>query len=456
MTNLTRAQQRIWYQDQLAGPTRASHVAVLLRLHGDLDEAALCRAFGDVTSRYDVLRSRYPAVGGHPYRDVMAPEDAPVVTLVDCAERELAAALDAAGRRPFDLTAAAPVRAVLFRIDPPRISADGPRAASPDRWALLLVAHRIVWDGAGLTALVGELGTAYAARRDGAAPVWPVVAAPPRRGGGTEETDGLRYWREELAALPVGLPLPYDRAHPPVASNRGESVPLDLCPVARERLAELVRTGRARPATIGHAALAALLTRLGAGTDIPIGTTVSDPAPARPFAAPATTVLLRVDTSGDPSFHDLLTRVRATELAAHAHRHAPLDRLVDRLGAGRLPHSPPPVQVMVVTAEAPVRLSLPNLEVRAQRLDPEVTDCDLTVVLTPADVGAGPAGRLRYATDVFDRATAASLADRLVGLLDAMAAEPDAGLGAVEVGTTGCGSPACRTLPGGTGIGVRG
>jgi hypothetical protein len=423
VTNLTRAQQHVWYREQLAGPARASHVSVLLRLHGDLDEAALCRAFGDVAARHEVLRSRYPHVDGFPYRDVLAPGEVPAVTLVDCAERDLAAALDRAGRRPFDLTVAAPVRAVLFRIGPPvttgaaRQRPPGPPragAAPVGRWALLLVAHRIVWDGAGLAELVDELGAAYTARRHGTVPAWPVVAAPARPDGGHDASDELRYRRGE-DAVPGGLPLPYDRTRPPVASNRSESVPLRLCPAARARLAALVRAGRATPATIGRAALAALLTRLGVGTDIPIGATVPDRPAGRPFAAPASTVLLRVDTSGNPSFHDLLTRVRATELAAHPRRPAP-----------------PPVQVMMVTAETPVRLSLPDLEVRARRLDPEVTDCDLAVVLTPAGAGAGTTGRLRYATDVFDRATAVSLADRLVRLLAAMAAEPDVGLGAVE------------------------
>ena len=237
----------------------------------------------------------------------------PRLAVASVTEEGLTAALAATARQTFDIANEPPLRAHLFVL--------GER-----EHVLLLLLHHIAGDGWSMAPLVRDLAAAYAARCRGVAPELP--ALPVQYADYTlwhatvlgEESDPesvisrqLAYWTERLEGLPDQLDLPFDRPRPAVSSYRGDSVPVTLAPELHRRLLALARDSGASLFMVLQAALAALLTRLGAGTDIPIGSPIAgrtDSALDDLVGFFVNTLVLRTDTSGQPSFRELLARVR--------------------------------------------------------------------------------------------------------------------------------------------------
>ncbi len=349
----------------------------------------------------------------------------------------------------FRLDSEPPLRAHLF-------------ATAPDEHVLLLVMHHIATDAWSQRPLITGLATAYAARHAGEAPAWrplPVGYADyalwqRARLGDEREADSelaaqLAYWREVLEGSPEELVLPADRPRPAVASHRGDSVPILVPARVHRRVARLAREHRATPFMVVHAALAALLTRLGAGTDVPIGSPVAgrtDDALDDLVGFFVNTLVLRTDTSGDPSFAELLERVRSVDLGAYAHQDLPFERLVELRDPERSLARHPLFQVALNfdTAEtagareaAPGPDGLDGLTVSRERLGVTTSKFDLTFALTEARTRDGRAdglrGVLEYSTDLFDRSTAQRLVERFVRLLEAVAQAPGTTLGEIDV-----------------------
>jgi non-ribosomal peptide synthetase component F len=421
---LAYAQQRLWFLDQLEGPSCRSNLPFVLRLRGDLDVGALRAALDDVATRHDVLRTRYPAAAGRPHQEILG-QGALAFAVESCTEEQLAAELERASGYRFDLTTEVPVRAILF-------------VTGAGEYTLLLVAHRIACDGASLAPLVRDLATAYEARRSGDGPRWPLLPVryadfawwqqqllDGEHDSASSIARQLRYWTETLAGAPDELELPYDRPRPPVRTRCAATIELDLPPVLRTRLAELTTATGATFFTVGHAALAVLLTRLGAGTDLVIGTTVAG-YPTGLFqdlvGRFANLLVLRADASGDPTFRELLARVDAAAQAALAHRDVPFDRI----GAAA-------PQVMAVRAEAVADLAFAGLAGWTEGVDSGATRADLVFTFDEARIG----GQLRYATELFDRPTAERIAGSLVRVLATAADDADVRIGAVEVMSAG-------------------
>ena len=292
----------------------------------------------------------------------------------EVSEGELGAALAAAAGRGFDLACEAPLRAHLFALS-------GPGAAVREH-VLLLVLHHIAADGWSLAPLLRDLGRSYGSRRRGGAA--ELAALPVQYADYTlwqhavlgSEDDGtsaiarqLSYWRGALAGLPDQIELASDRSRPAVASHRGGSVALTLPASLHGGLAELARASGASLFMVLQAGLSALLTRLGSGDDIAIGSPIAgrtDSALDDLVGFFVNTLVLRTDTSGNPSFRELVGRVRAGNLAAYGHQELPFERLVEVLNPARSLARHPLFQVMLVlqnNAEAGLELS--GLEVRA-------------------------------------------------------------------------------------------
>ncbi|MFF2775409.1 amino acid adenylation domain-containing protein [Streptomyces sp. NPDC058052] len=443
---LSAAQQRLWFLDQAEEPSASYHVPLALRLRGPVDADALRRAVDDVTGRHEALRTVFPTTDGEPRQHVLdsaagAPGGGPAGWhTAPCTAEDLPRALHDASVHRFDLASEPPLRATLLTV-------------ADDDHVLLLVCHHIAADGWSLAPLTRDLATAYAARRDGRVPEWtplPVQYADytlwQRALLGDEDDPQsparrqLDHWRAALAGAPDQIALPADRPRPAVASHRGDSVPLALDAGLHGRLLDLARRDGCTLFMVVQAGLAALLTRLGAGTDIPLGT----PVAGRPDEALddlvgffVNTLVLRTDTSGDPTFRELLARVRETDLAAYAHQDVPFERLVEEVNPVRSLARHPLFQVMLALQDAPPVPSLPGCEVRVEHPERHSAKFDLTVVAeqhrTRDGAPAGLSGFLEYATDLFDRATAASLAARLVRLLTAAAADPDRRIGDLDV-----------------------
>ncbi|MEU7598897.1 amino acid adenylation domain-containing protein, partial [Streptomyces sp. NPDC039022] len=441
---LSFAQRRLWFLNRLEGREAGAdyNMPFVLRLEGALDRAALEAALTDVVVRHESLRTVFPEIDGVPRQVVRGPGAAAVTLPVrDVDAAELAEVLARGAATGFDLTTELPLRAALF-------------ALGPDRHVLSLVVHHIAGDAWSMVPLGRDLSVAYAARLRGAEPSWaplPVTYADYTLWqrdllGEERDEDSLiarqvAYWARTLAGLPDELALPADRPRPGVASHRGGTVPLRLDAALHARLAALAEAHGVTLFMVLQAGLAALLTRHGAGTDIPLGSPVAgrtDDALDDLIGCFVNTLVLRTDTSGDPGFGELLARVRETDLAAYAHQDVPFEHLVEVLNPARSLSRHPLFQVLLtLTGRTAAPDALPGLRAEAERVESGTAKFDLTFNLTEAvGAGGGPGGvegYVGYGADLFERGTVEALAARFVRLLEAAAADPDLPLGALEI-----------------------
>ncbi|WP_063775128.1 non-ribosomal peptide synthetase [Streptacidiphilus anmyonensis] len=437
---LSAAQYRLWFLSRLEGGSATYNLPIAVRLRGDLDRAALEAALGDLLARHESLRTVFPEHEGRPHQ-VVLPVDRVRPALPLEQVEDLPAALRSAGLEPFDPTTDVPVRARLF-------------PAGPGEHVLLLTMNHIGSDGWSMEPLTRDLNEAYTARLAGQAPDWaplPVQYADytlwQRALLGSEQdresvaSRQLDFWRAALDGAPEELELPVDHARPPVASHRGGAVPLAIGPELHERIGRLSRTTGTTVFMVLQAALAALLTRTGAGTDIPIGSTIAgrnDAALERLVGFFVNTLVLRTDTSGDPSFRQLLDRVRQTDLAAYEHQDVPFEQVVEAVNPSRSLAVHPLFQVMLVL-ENPggYRFSLPGLTAESEELGTDTAKFDLLFSFTeqygPDGTPAGITGRLEFAADLFLTTTADLLAQRLRVLLADAVADPDRRLSEVDL-----------------------
>ncbi|GGJ02573.1 dimodular nonribosomal peptide synthase [Saccharopolyspora subtropica] len=420
---LSFGQQRLWFLNRLEGPSATYNLPLVLRMTGELDVAALRAAIGDVVRRHESLRTVFPDELGEPRQEVL--DTAPELAVHQVSDVDAAVAQEAA--RGFDLARELPLRTVLFE--------------AGDEHVLLVLLHHIAADEWSIRPLVRDLSTAYAARLAGTAPDWAdlpvqyVDYALWQHDLLGDESDAaglaarqLDFWRRALADLPDQLELPTDFPRPAVSTHRGDAVRFDLDPVLHQRLRELAGRHRASVFMVLQAGLAALLTRLGAGTDIPIGSPVAgrgDTALDDLVGFFVNSLVLRTDTSGQPSFAELLDRVRQVDLAAFDNAELPFERLAEVLNPARSLSRHPLFQVMLAywgAAEA-VTADLPGLTTTVDTADAGAAKFDLALSLHERPDG-GVDGLLQYSTDLFTRATAADLAAWYVRLLTAAAADP--------------------------------
>ncbi|WP_034484982.1 non-ribosomal peptide synthetase [Actinomadura oligospora] len=444
-TPLSFAQARMWFLNRLEDAGAAYNVPLALRLDGELDVTALETALADVADRHEVLRTVYPDVDGVPYQHVLhGAAGRPAIETGEASEDEIGARVGAFLSRGFDVAVETPWRVLLLRV-------------SPTSHVLAMVVHHIAADGWSMGALARDLSAAYAARREGGAPAWeplPVQYADfalwQREALGEEDDPAslisarLDHWRAALTGLPEELPLPTDRPRPAVASHRGGRSGFGVPAETHTRLVEIARENRTTLFMVVQAALAALLSRMGAGTDIPIGTAVAgrtDAALDRLAGFFVNTLVLRTDVGGDPTFGELLERVRETDLAAYAHQDVPFERLVDDLAPARSLARHPLFQVSLAVQDMPQgSWSLPGLEARPGRPgggEEPSARVDLSFTLAERrlkDGGtAGMLGTVDYAAELFDRETADALGERLVRVLTQIAADPGLRVGDLDL-----------------------
>jgi amino acid adenylation domain-containing protein/non-ribosomal peptide synthase protein (TIGR01720 family) len=439
---LSFAQRRLWFLNGFDGPGAGYNIPLALRLTGTVDEQALGAALGDVVARHESLRTVFDEHDGRPHQIVLDAEAArPVLDVREATDADLDEQLAAAAAHGFDLAAEIPLRATLFALG------DG-------EYVLLLLLHHIAGDGWSLAPLARDLSVAYAARLDGAAPGWeplPVQYADYTLwqrellgDDGEDSSEGaaqLDYWRRNLAGLPEELALPTDRPRPARASYRGDIVPFALTPQLHAKLAQLSRDSHTSLFMVLQSGLAALLTRLGAGTDIPLGTAVAgrtDESLDQLVGFFVNNLVLRTDTGGDPTFRELLARVRETDLAAYANQDTSFERLVEVLNPGRSLARHPLFQVML-TLQNNERgeLALPGLRVGPHSVQTHSSRFDLALEMGEKRGGDGGyegiEGVVEYSSDLFDRATVEKLTKRFVRLLEAVAADADRTIGRIDV-----------------------
>lgn len=438
MIPLSFAQQRLWFISKYEGPSVTYNVPLVLRFRGELDRGALTRALHDVVVRHESLRTLIRESGGEPFQYVLPPDEAaPRVEWRTARSKDAAAEIERTCKHVFDLSAEPPFRITVF-------------ATEPGQHDAVFLFHHIAYDGWSMAPFVRDLATAYHARREDRSPEWqelPVqyvdYALWQRELLGSEDdSESLvsrqsRYWLETLRGLGEEITLPADRPRPPVASNRGAiaefSVPADV----HARVVTLARESGATTFMVLQATVAGLLSRLGAGSDIPLGTPVAgrgEEALHDLVGFFINTLVIRVDASGNPTFRELLSRVREAVLSALQHQDLPFERLVELVNPVRSAARHPLFQVMLAYQDSPAEgYGMLGLDVEVLR-DPLVDTAkfDLTI-LAGETADGGLAGGVSYATDLFDRGTIEAFCGRLVSLLAAVAAEPDLPVERIDV-----------------------
>ncbi|MBV7698620.1 non-ribosomal peptide synthetase [Streptomyces sp. TRM70350] len=427
---LSSSQRRLWFLDRLTPDSGFWNVAMGVRARGPLDVHALGRALSLVVARHEVLRTVFAADGGEPVARVRpaAPLRLPVTDVAD--ETEVRALAEADAALPFDLAEGPLLRARVLRL-------------APEDHALLITAHHAVTDGWSHAVFWGELAEAYRAElagQDADLPELPVqygdfaVWQQGRLTGAELERD-LAYWRARLAGLrPLELPL--DRPRPAVAGAAGASQPWELPE-------DLVRAARAfgdtESATLYMTLLTAftvVLARFAGTEDVAVGTPVAGrtrPEVERLIGFFVNMLVLRTDTSGDPSFRELLGRVRETVVGAMDHQDLPFEHLVETLAPERDLSRNPLVQVVFQLMRAPGdkgdRLGTARLEPLLE--EHAFTRVDLEVHLT--EDGDRVRGTVLHATALFEAETVRRMLHHLTVLLRAALADPDAPLSALSL-----------------------
>ncbi len=434
---LSFSQERVWFLTHLNPETSAYNLGGALRLEGTLDRQALERTFTELVRRHEVLRATFPEELGRPVQRLLppAPVTIPVVDLthLPSAEREAEARrlAEEVPRRPFELAHGPLLRVTLLRL-------------SEREHVLVVGMHHIISDAWSMMAvLVQEVAALYSAFVTGRTPELsplPVqyadYAAWERRWLEGERLKGqVEFWRQQLAGAPEALELPTDHPRPAVQTYRGARHELALPASVMERLRALSAQEGATLFMTALAALNVLLMRLSGQQDISVGASVANRSRSELeglIGLFTNALVLRTDLSGDPTFRQLLARVRQVTLDAYAHQEVPFGKLVEELQPVRSLSRSPFFQVVLLMQNNPMpEVNLPGLTLRGMEGDSGTGQYELTLELW--DRPEGVRGWLIYNTDLFEPTTIALMGEELATLLAGIAESPDRPLSALPL-----------------------
>ena len=435
---LSFAQQRLWFLDQLEPGNPAYNMHVALRLSGRLREEALERSLGEILRRHEALRTTFRTVGGHPVQ-VVSPVQPLRVPVVDLTRLPVSDRLTESARlaseetvRPFHLVHGPLFRVTLLRLD-------------TEEHVLLMTVHHILSDGWSTGVLYRELETLYAAFSAGEPsplPELPIqygdVAVWQRQWlqGETLETQ-LGYWKRQLKEMPPVLELPADRPRPALPTHRGSRYPMAISARLTEGLKALSQRESATPFMTLLAAFQTLLHRYTGQVDLVVGTPIANRTRLETeglIGCFANTLVMRADLSDNPTFCEVLGRVRTTAINAYAHQDLPFERLVEELHPERDHRLNPLFQVMFAFQNLPGKTSTgpwSGLTVTPMEVTSDTAKFDLT--LRVSESGQGLMATWQYSTDLFDETRIARMAGHFQTLLEGIVATPDAAVSALPL-----------------------
>jgi amino acid adenylation domain-containing protein len=419
---LSFAQQRLWFLQHMQPEGAVYNFPVALRLRGALDAGVLRRALDDIVRRHEALRTVFPDTDGEPHQRVLEPRPFDLARIrvgrpgtPEQAERCIAETVV----RPFDIARGPLFRATLLELD-------------DDDHILLTEAHHIVFDGRSSALLQRELAERYnALLRDAAAPFVPLPVQYPdftvwQRHWVDETVLGreIAYWRETLDDV-APLSLPTDHPRPPVLGSQGSHRLFPVPEDVRRGMRVLGRTEGATPFMTFLAAFQCLLARYSGQTDIALGVPIAhrvQPETEPMIGSFVNTLVLRCDLAGDPTFLDVVRRVREVALGAYAHQDVPFERLVEELRPRRDLSRTPLFQVMFNFQTATKGYDFEGLRSVQMPVSTRTSKFDLTLFLT--ETKHGLIGAWEYHTELFAEATIARMEEHLGVLMNAVLADP--------------------------------
>nr|APZ78834.1 nonribosomal peptide synthetase [Stigmatella aurantiaca Sg a15] len=431
---LSFAQERLRFLAEFEGDSAAYNIPIALSLRGQLHEGALSRSLQRVVERHEPLRTCFPLVEGQPVARLFK-GDLSLVTedLRLSGAPSLDTRLKEESSRPFSLETGPVIRAHLFKV-------------AEQEHVLLVVMHHIVSDGWSFGVMMRELSAIYAAEVRGetlALPELPIqyadYAAWQRSWlDGHIRDQQLAHWQNALAGTPAVLELPTDRPRPVVRSHRGAVESLELDRGAVQALTALCRQEGVTAYMALLAAFGAYLGRVSGQDDVVIGSPfagrrIAETEPLIGFFV--NTLPLRVDLGGDPSFIELIQRVRRQVLAAHENQDVPFEKLVEKLNPERVLGTSPIFQVMLAFQQThPDGMKLPDLEVKPVSMPTGTAKFDLSLSL--AEMGQGVQGWLEYDLDLFDAWRVQAMVRQLTGFIASLVAAPKARLSEADLLST--------------------
>jgi len=424
---LSFSQERLWFLAHL-NLQGVYNISAAIQLSGQLDVRALKAALDEIVDRHQILRTTFDMVGGKPAQMItqMAIMDLTLVNLgeLNKADVNLAALMQEQTRQRFDLRTGPLIRAILFQL-------------APDQHVLLIVMHHIISDAWSLAIFTKELTALYEAFAQGRPS--PLIRLTTQYADFTawerSWLDGRlerqsKYWQRQLEGLAT-LPLPTDHPRSSTPSFRGASHSFNL-PV--ELSVSLRLLSRQQNATLFMTLLAAfkvLLSRWSKQEEIVVGTDVANRNSIETESLIGffvNTLVLRTNLSGNPTFRELLRRVRSVAIGAYANQEMPFQLLVNELQPLRDSSRNPLFQVMFILQNAPPPSpQLSELVVKPIEVPFDTSPFDLTVSLQEETSG-GITGTFRYSVDIFEAATIKRMSADYIELLRAAASHPDARL----------------------------
>jgi amino acid adenylation domain-containing protein len=424
---LSFAQESLWFVHQLNPESSAYHLPAALRLSGPLHVTALEQSLQEIVRRHESLRTIFPAIEGHPVQVITSSLQIPfsIVNIEDApeSEREQRAQQYTAEEiaQPFDLARGPLLRATLLRL-------------TKQEHILLLVMHHIISDAWSVTLFIQELITLYTAFTAGQSS--PLPELPIQYGDyvlwhrewlqGRME-DQLTYWKQQLAGAPAVLDLPTDHPRPAIQTFRGATSTFRLSASLTQQLQSLSQQEGATLFMALVAAFNTLLSRYTGQEDIVVGSPIAnrDRSEVQGLIGYLVNMLaLRTDLSGDPSFRELLRRVRKMALEAYAHQELPFEKLVEALHPERSSSYSPLFQVMIANENgSTASVEAAGLTISPLEIEGSGAKFDLTFYLW--EDAEGLTGTIEYNADLFEVATIRRMAGHFQTLLESAAADPE-------------------------------
>jgi amino acid adenylation domain-containing protein len=419
---LSFTQQRLWFLDRLE-PDNPFNISIAIKLQGELDLAALQQALDTIVERHQVLRTTFAEVNEAPIQ-VVAESKSVQIDRIDLSQEldnhdrqvKIDSLLERAAEYKFDLTAEVMLRATLIQL-------------SPTESNLLLVIHHIAADGWSMGILFRELAGFYTAFASGTPA--PFAELPIQYGDfaawqrqwltGAVLDKQLDYWKQQLTGAPTLLELPLDRPRPAIKTSEGRTIYFQVSTELTQQLKDLSQKSGATLFMTLLAAFAVLLSRYSGQDDVVIGSPIANRHRSEVEASIGcfiNSLALRTKLAGNPTFRELLDRVRETTLGAYDHQDLPLEKVVEELQPERSLSYSPIFQVMFVFQNAPMgKLALPGLTLTPLTLEDLTAKDDL--FLSMGETETGIAAELTYNSDLFD----AERIDRLTGHFQTLLAE---------------------------------